>query len=229
MAKPDNILSQISDEKPVRLFLPILNADERLLIHCIFKKTESNYFNLLFPPGTLPVNTIDQSTSCLISLDVGGQNVSIESKIVAIVNDQTLKLIQQKIINHEQMREYFRVDCTVPIIIKSIIPEGFSSSEEYWEIVGTTVDLSGSGLRASFKTKPPARTQVRLELALPLINTTIVKTIASPVRITRLTENLWDAAYQFDQIEEEDQDTITGHCMATQRRLLRLKVKVKGN
>lgn len=229
MTEFNDFLSQISDDKPVRLFLPILNSDDRQLIQCVLRKVQNNRFQLLFKPGTLPVTQIDQNISCLISLDLGGQSISLESNIVNVVNNQTLEMVPQKTITHEQMREYFRVDCTVPIILKSIIPEAFGSPDDNWKILGTTADLSGSGLRASFTTAPPKDTQVRLELALPTTDTTIVKTLASPVRISQLTEKLWDAAYQFDAIEDEDQDAIIGCCLVAQRRLLRLKVKVKGN
>jgi len=222
-------LTKISDEKPVRLFLPIIDADDRLVIQCVLKKTQTTHFQLLFKHGSLPVNKIDKGTSCLINIDLGGKSVSIESKILEIINNQTLEMVLQKTITHEQMREYFRVDCTIPIILSSMIPEEFNSSHDNWKIPGTTVDLSGAGLRASFATEPPKNTQVRLELALPTTETTIIKTLASPVRISQLTDKLWDAAYQFDQIEDEDQDAIIGCCLGEQRRLLRLKVKVTKN
>jgi c-di-GMP-binding flagellar brake protein YcgR len=229
MTEFKDFLSQVSDSKPVRLFLPIIGMDDRQLIQCVFKKMESKHFQLLFKSGSLPVNKIDRDTTCLINLDVSGQSVSMESKIIEIVNNQTLEMVPIKTITHEQMREYFRVDCTVPIILKSVVPEAFGSPDDKWKILGTTVDLSGSGLRASFSTAPPKDTQVRLELALPTPETTIVKTLASPVRVSKLTDKLWDAAYQFDEIEDEDQDAIIGCCLVAQRRLLRLKVKVKGS
>lgn len=229
MTDQNNFLDTISDEKPVRLFLPIIESDDRLLIQCVLKKEKGNHFTLLFSSGTLPVSKIDKNTSCLISLDDGGKSISLESNIVRVVNNQSLEMILQKTITHEQMREYFRVDCTVPIILKSTVPEEFGTPDDNWKITGTTVDLSGSGLRASFTTAPPDNTQVRLELALPTTETIIVKTLASPVRISQLTEKLWDVAYQFDVIEDEDQDAIIGCCMVAQRRLLRLKVKVKGS
>ena len=225
----NSYLNRIQEHKPVRLFLPIKNQEERRLIQCVLETTEAPLFQLIFKGGELPVDTIDTQNTCLINLDDGGQSISIESKIVEIVDPQTLKLTTLKIINHEQMREYFRVDCTVPIILKSIVPEEFGSSEDNWKILGTTADLSGSGLRASFTTAPPENTQVRLELALPTTETTIVKTLASPVRISQLTEKLWDAAYQFDTIEDVDQDSIIGCCLVAQRRLLRLKVQIKGS
>ena len=227
MTELNAFFSKISDEKPVRLFLPTIGADDRALIQCIFKKMEGDRFKLLFKPGTLPVQDIDKDTSCLINLDLGGQSVSIESNIVNIVNNQTLEMIPQKTITHEQMREYFRVDCAVPIILKSLIPEGFGGPEDNWKVMGTTVDLSGSGLRASFKTAPPEDNQVRLELALPTTELTVVSAIASPVRITKLTNKLWDAAYYIDDITDEDRDKIIGCCLVAQRRMLRLKVQVR--
>lgn len=225
----DTFFSSIPDRKPVRLFLPTIGADDRTLIQCVFQKSKTNRFNLLFKPNTLPVQQIDKDTTCLINLDIAGQSVSIESNIVNVVNDQTLEMIPQKAISHEQMREYFRVDCAIPIILKSTIPEGFGEPEDEWKIMGITVDLSGSGLRASFKTAPPENTQVRIELALPSANPTIISAIASPVRITQLTDKLWDAAYHIDDIDDDDRDKIIGCCLVAQRRMLRLKVQVKNS
>ncbi len=227
MTENNELLKNISDDKPVRLFLPVTDSDDRLLIPCILKKMQNGHFQLLFVPGSLPVEKVDMNTSCLINIDLGGKSVSLESKIIDISNSQTLEMVPQKSISHEQMREYFRVDCTIPIMLSSIVPEAFATKEDNWKIPGTTVDLSGAGLRASFSQEPPADTQVRIELALPSTETNIVQTLASPVRITQLTEKLWDAAYQFDVIEDEDQDAIIGCCLIEQRRLLRLKVKVK--
>ncbi len=124
----DMFLTKTPDEKPVRLFLPILKADNRLLIQCIFKPVEGKYFQLQFKSGSLPVSQIDQQTSCIINLDVGGQSVSMESKIFQIVNSQTLEMVPQKTISHEQMREFFRVDCTVPIMLKSMVPDAIPSA-----------------------------------------------------------------------------------------------------
>ncbi len=228
MTDTNSFLSKISDEKPVRLFLPVIDSDDRILLHCVFKRQQGDHFRLLFKRGTLPQERVDLDTSCLVNLDVGGKSVSIEGKVDGIIDKQTLEIQAVKIISHDQMREHFRVDCTVPILLRSVIPEEFGSEKDNWTIPGTTVDLSGSGLRASFTEAPPEDTQVRLEIALPTTETTIVKTLASPVRISQLTEKLWDAAYHFDEIEDEDQDAIIGCCLVAQRRLLRLKVQVKG-
>ena len=227
MSEQTDFISKINDNKPVRIFLPVKNSEESLRLNCILHKLEAPYFELIFLKGVLAPEQLDQSSAIIITLDISGQLVSLEAKVLEIVNDQTLKMIAQKTISHEQMREYFRVDCTLPIQLKSIVPEEFDAPEEKWKIFGTTVDLSGSGLRASFTSPPPENTQVRMNLALPTAVPSIVNILASPVRISKLTDKLWDAAYFFDELTDDDRDTIIGCCLVAQRRLLRLKVQVK--
>ena len=229
MSEQIDYISKIPDNKPVRIFLPIKDSEESLRLNCVLQKTDSTHFSLLFNSGTLPVEHLDMNASIVISLDISGQAVSIEAEIVSIANPQTLEMVTLKTISHEQMREYFRVDCTLPLLLKSIVPEEFGMPEDKWKISGTTVDLSGSGLRASLTSPPPKNTQVRVSLSLPTAVPSIVTILASPVRISQLTEKLWDAAYHFDDITDEDRDSIIGCCLVAQRRLLRLRVKVKDN
>ena len=229
MSEYINFIDKLQDNKPVRIFLPLKNSEESQRVNCVLQKLAPPHFELVFLKGVLPLDRFDQNASIIISLDISGQAVSLEANTVEIVNDQTLKMVAQKSISHEQMREYFRVDCSLPIQLKSVVPEEFDSPDEKWRIPGTTVDLSGSGLRASFTSPPPENTQVRMELALPTAVPTVVNILASPVRISQLTEKLWDAAYRFDDVSDEDRDTIIGCCLVAQRRLLRLKVKVKDN
>ena len=227
MSEQTDFIKKIKDDKPVRIFLPLKDSEESFRVHCILHKLDESYFELIFLKGILPLERLDQSSVIIITLDISGQLFSLEAKILEIVNDQTLKMVAQKTISHEQMREYFRVDCTLPIQLKSVVPEEFNAPDEKWVIAGTTVDLSGSGLRASFTSSPPKNTQVRMDLALPTAVPSIVNILASPVRISKLTDKLWDAAYFFDELTDEDRDTIIGCCLVAQRRLLRLKVKVK--
>lgn len=169
------------------------------------------------------------TAAIVISLDISGQAISLEAKILNAANPQTLEMVALKTISHEQMREFFRVDCTLPLLLKSIVPEEFETPEDIWKISGTTIDLSGSGLHASFAAPPPENTQVRIHLSLPTAVPSIVNILASPTRISQLTEKSWDAAYHFDDIRDEDRDSVIGCCLIAQRRLLRLKVRVKDN
>ncbi|MBU0665492.1 MAG: PilZ domain-containing protein [Proteobacteria bacterium] len=228
MTTQTNFINDIPDSKPVRIFLPLQNADKRYRERCIFQKTTGPRFNLLFEPGALPISDLDTKSPCIINLDMAGKSVSLEAMIEQVANNQVLEMIVQKTISHEQMREYFRVDHTTPIIISSLLPEGFGSPEEHWKISGTTIDISGSGLLAIFHDKPPADKLARIQLPIhDEQSDSIITFLARPVRISEVEENSYVVAYHYDEINDEDRDRIVGQCLITQRRLLRLKVQVK--
>ncbi len=126
------------------------------------------------------------------------------------------------------MREYFRVDYTVPIIASSRYSEGdLDAPEEYWQISGTIIDLSGSGLLAIFHEEPPADKLVKIQLSLHDDRSNILSFLARSVRISEVEKNRYVVAYHFEEINDEDRDKIIGQCLITQRRLLRLNVQVK--
>ena len=224
-----DFINNIPDAKPVRIFLPLQGADQRHRQQCIFQKTIAPGFNLLFEPGTLPVDTIETKSPCIVNLDMAGQSVSIEAMIQQVVNGQVLEMIARKTISHAQMRDYFRVDYTMPIIAKSLIPEGFGTPEECWKVSGTTMDISGSGLLAFFHERPPADKLVKLQLPLPDDQSEFISFLARPVRTSEVEENRYVVAYHYEDINDEERDKIVGQCLITQRRLLRLKVQVKEN
>jgi c-di-GMP-binding flagellar brake protein YcgR len=223
-----DFINKIPNAKPLRIFLPLQGADKRHRAQCIFQKTSAPHFNLLFEPGALPVSDLDTNSPCIINLDMGGQSVSLEAMILQVVNEQILEMIVHKTISHEQMREYFRVDYTTPIIISSLLPEGFGNPEEHWKISGTTIDISGSGFLAIFRVRPPEDKLIRVKLPLHDEKTDSLITFqARPVRISEVEENSYVVAYHYEEINDEDRDRIVGHCLITQRRLLRLKIQVK--
>ncbi|MFH2123524.1 MAG: PilZ domain-containing protein [Pseudomonadota bacterium] len=230
MTTETDFINNIPETKPVRIFLPLQNADKRYRAQCIFQKTTAPRFNLLFESGALPASDLDSKSPCIINLDMAGQSVSLEAMIEQVVNNQVLEMIVKKTINHEQMREYFRVDYTTPIMTSSALPEGFGSPEEYWKLSGTTIDISGSGLLALFHEKPPADKLVRIQLPIHDGQTdSIITFLATPVRVSEVEENSYVVAYHYDEINDEDRDRIVGQCLIAQRRLLRLKVQVKDN
>lgn len=228
MTTQTDFINNIPDAKPVRIFIPLQAADTRYREQCIFQKTTAPRFKLLFKTGALPVNDIDLKSPCIINLDMAGRSVSLEAMIEQVLNDQVLELKVLKTINHEQMREYFRADYTLPIITCSQIPEGFGLPEEYWKIFGTTIDISGSGLLAIFNEKPPADKMAKIQLPLSSgQQSDSISFLARPVRISEVEKNRYVVAYHYEEISDEDRDRIVGQCLAIQRRLLRLKVQVK--
>lgn len=226
----NDILQNVPDGKPVRLFLPLVDSKERYRINCILQKTEDvTRFNLLFRPGTLPHDKINTAESCIVSIDVGGPNFSLEAMITEISNPQALQLVVRRTINHEQMREFFRVDAAAKVISSSFQPTVRGKDDSSWEVSGATIDISGSGILASFSEEPPADKQVRLDLTLPNDNDRSISILARPIRVHKITENQYDVAYHFEDISTEDRDLIIGYCLTIQRQLLRLKVQVKGS
>ena len=226
MTTPPDFIKDIPDAKPVKIFLPLQDTDKRHREQCVFQKTTPPRFNLLFKSGTLPAHAIDTKLPCIINLDMAGRSVSLEAMIQRIVNGQVLEMIARKTVNHEQMREYFRIDYTLPVLISSRTPEGVGAPEEHWILSGTTIDISGCGLLAIFNEKPPADKLIKLQFSLPDEQTNPISLLASPVRVSEVEKNRYVVAYYFEEINDDDRDRIIGQCLLTQRRQLRLKVKV---
>ncbi len=227
MAAEKDIIENIPDAKPVRIFIPLLNSLERYRMQGVYQKSTPPRFSLLFKAGALPVDAIDVQKPCIISIDMGGPTISVEAMITEVANPQQLNLIVQKSISHEQMREFFRVDATANVISSSFRPEFFGEDDNPWSIAGTTVDISGSGILANFSSPPPMDSQIRLEITLPTEKPETISVIAHPVRKQKISDKQYEVAYHFDDISIEDRDKIIGCCLRIQRRLLRLKVKVK--
>jgi hypothetical protein len=218
------ILDSIPEKKPVKAYLPITGKSEMQRTQCVLEHLESPAFCLRFVVGEMPDN-IDLSKGVVISVDMGGPTTSIEAAIISIPNIQTIELKAQKSITHEQMREFFRVDAVAPVISK-FQPE--HEGEEPWQIEGTSIDISGSGVLATFASPIPKTKFITLNITLPEgsgENETIT-IIAHQVRAQELEEGQHQVAFHFDQIDDEDRDKIIGCCLVLQRKSLRLRVQV---
>lgn len=226
MATDSSALNGIPNGKPVRIFIPIINRQERLRSQCVCQDIHPPKFTLLFKPAVLPLEVIDCKQPCIITIDLGGSSISIEAKIQEIVNSQTLQMIQQKSISHEQMRDFFRIDAVTQVISSSFRTQFTNTNNEPWIMQGETVDISGSGILAFFPAPPPEEKQVRLAITIPSAEPEVVSAIAHKVRMQKLDDGRYEVAYHFDDISIEDRDKIIGCCLVLQRKLLRLKIHV---
>lgn len=229
MASDTDLLNNIPKGKPVRIFLPLLNRQERARAQCLYQETEPPEFSLIFKPGVLPIEELDVQQPCIISIDMGGPTISLEARIKKIANRQTLQMEVENAINHEQMREFFRVDAVTSVISKSFHTELFSDTNEPWSTKGQTIDISGSGLLAIFEERPLSDKQVRLEITIPSFEQEIIKVLAHEVRTQQMHDGRYEVAYHFVDISTEDRDKIIGCCLVIQRKMLRLKVQVKND
>ena len=227
MSSDTTSLDQIQNGKPVRIFLPLTDRSDKIRAQCIYQQTSPPKFNLIFKPGILPVDDIDISELSIINVDLGGSNISLEAKILNISNSQTLEMVITKSINHEQMREFFRVDAVTDVISKSFETSVFDDDADQQEIAGKTVDISGSGILAIFKDKPPQTKHIKLEFSLPGEDLTTIQIFAHQVRVQKLHDGRFEVAYHFDDISDENRDSIIGTCLILQRKMLRLKVQVR--
>lgn len=216
-------LTKIPDLKPVRVYLPIKNNNQRYRTQAVYKSISPPRFELRFQPGVLPLDNLDRQKNCLVNVDFGGPNISMEASIGS-VSPQALGMKAEELVSHAQMREFFRVDAVTEVISKSFQPEFFGSQGRTWALSGKTIDISGNGILAAFSEKPPGDDLVRLEISLPESGGEIIKLLARQVRSQKIDEHQWETAFHFQDISSEDRDRIIGCCLEIQRRLLRLKV-----
>lgn len=214
-------LSSIPDNKPVRIYLPIKDHPQRYRTQALYKSIAESEFELHFQPGTLPVENLDLSESCLINVDFGGPNISMQA-IISSTSKHMLKMNAEKLLSHNQMREFFRVDAITEVISKSFQPDFFSSEGQPWSLRGKTIDISGSGILATFSEKPPEEEPIWLELTLPSGSGDLVKLLANPIRTYQVNTTYWEVAYHFQDISVADRDRIMGCCFEIQRQFLRL-------
>ncbi|MGI9536775.1 MAG: PilZ domain-containing protein [Desulfocapsaceae bacterium] len=218
-------LRKIPDLKPVRIYLPIKNNKQRYRTQAIYKSVTPPLFELRFHLGTIPLDNLDLEKNCLVNVDFGGPNISMEASI-ASVSIQTLRMTAEELVTHDQMREFFRVDTVTEVISKSFQPEFFNNQGQSWAIRGKTIDISGNGILAAFSEKMPDDELVRLEISLPARESQTIKILAKPVRNQQIEVDQWETAYHFQDISSEDRDRIIGCCLDIQRQFLRLKVDV---
>ena len=230
MNDPSNLIQSIPDNSSVRVFLPLTGHQERFRLNGMYQREEQSRFSLIFKAGMLPpADRIDMKTTAIITIDLGGPSVSLEGRVVEMVDERTLLMAAVKSFSHEQMREFFRVDAVTSVISSSFEPEVLSEElmTPPWRISGRTIDISGSGILATFGQKPPDMPQTRLEIALPTSNREKIKVLAHPVRIVEAQPGLYDVAYHFDEITQEDRDKIIGCCLIIQRQMLRLQAQAR--
>ena len=223
----DEIFTKIQTGKAVRIALPMIGNMEKERLSCVYQEESPPEFLLLFIPGSLPVEKIDKNRKAAVLLDISGQSISLAADIEKIIGEQTLRLIAREVISHEQLRDYFRVDVSAPLVARPALPGKNPADEQEWALNGGTIDVSGSGLLAMFSEPIDQNKPVRVELILPAGDAKTVQTIAHVVRTKKISDDQYQVGLHFDQINAEDRDRIMACCFEIQRKHLRLKVQVK--
>jgi len=217
------IINQLEDSALATLDIPIHEGEDQRL-NCIFKKTESPSFSLVFPPGTLPLEIIRFDTKCRLIVKHHESSLNLNVRIDETDGKRTLYCTALESISPESMREYFRVMISVPI--RASYKPGPREKTDPWELDGHTIDLSGGGVLALFPGKPLTRNRITLEISLPEQQAPVVCT-AKVVRTYRLRKNRFQVAFNIVDIEAKARDLIISSCLQEQRRQLRNKIRVE--
>lgn len=217
-------LIDIPDGKPLRAFLPVKNSQDRFRLACTFTFQEGKKFYLNFNLGLLTEDDIEINGVAVISMDIGGVSTSIEAVVIEAYSSQRLLLEMKSTITHSQLRDFFRVDAVTRVIGENF--QTLAGNDEDWQIEGKTIDISGSGILATFTQCPPKSDTIRLQITLPRTPPETISVIATRIRTQKIDDNNWEVAFRFDEISQEDRDKIIGCCLVIQRQLLRLKVEI---
>lgn len=228
MLTANNVIIKIPDAKAVKVFLPMKNNHERHCIHGVYQNSTSPFFSLNFDQGVLPVNSINCNGTCILNINIDGPTTFFEAKIYKIKDTQHLVMTALRQISPEQMREFFRVKVVVSVVAESFQPQRIENIDDSNIILeGETIDISASGILASFPNRPIFEKQAKLKIILPTLSNEIISVIAHPVRTVKISDKQFDVAFHFDDVTAVDRDKIIEFCLIIQRRLLRIKIKVK--
>lgn len=223
----NNIISKIQDGKTVRVFLPLKDSREKYIAHGVYRKSTAQYFNLQFNQGVLPINSIDPNGPCILNIRIDGPSTFFEAEIYKIKDLQHLVMTAIRQISPELMREFFRVKVVSNVVVESFQLQHTGEPANNFILKGETIDISASGILASFSNKPIFKKQVKLKINLPTQSNEIINVIAHPVRTVKISDKQYNIAFHFDDITSVDRDKIIECCLIIQRRSLRLKIKVK--
>jgi len=226
MTSGSDILETLVDNRPVRVFLPLRASKEMLRAHCIYRQTIPPGFNLLFQAGILPVASLDLKGTAILCVDESRPNLPLEARIRAVSNERVLEMVPIDASDQSQMREYFRVDASIAVIVRPLQPVGAAAAEAPWSLAGKTIDISGNGILAVFPEKPPLDQSIRLEITLPAGIPGTVSVPACSVRSRDIGDGNYEVAYHFEDMPDQNRDRIIGCCLVLQRKLLRLPLQL---
>jgi len=222
-----SFFNNITEGKAIRAAVPLVGVVEKERLHCFYGKAQPPAFTLFFPEGTLAIDQVDPSRTCMVMIDFTDQTISIAADISKIRDPQTLEVIAQDTVSHSQSRGFFRVDANTRVSTSSAMPEEMAQEGEGWKMLGDTVDLSGSGLLCSFSDPLEKGKAVKIELTLPTRAMEMINAVGHVVRCRKVNEGLYHVALHFDSIDSESQDKIMACCFELQRRHLRMRVQIR--
>lgn len=224
MSNIATILEKLKDGANTVIDFPDRNGED-LRYNSVFKPSEGNRFELIFPPDSWKESDLEMGVECLLAVKHKGNTVNLVARLDDLVNERRLAFTAKESVRPEALREYFRVSMNIEIQA-SYLPGPKEVARKPWKMMGTTIDLSGGGVLALMPEKPLNQKRIMLDLKLPEPQGT-VHSLAHVVRTYRLRKKRFQVAFHFDDMEQKTRDAIIAGCLQEQRRQLRENVQVE--
>ncbi|MCL2791015.1 MAG: PilZ domain-containing protein [Desulfobulbus sp.] len=215
------ILEKLNNNVPAVVELPGINGNT-IRCRALFVKKDSPCLDLVFPPQAWDAADLQIGADCTLAVEHSNMTVNLLARLDRVVNDRRLSLTARARVVPELMREYFRVAINTPIKA-AYIARPDEPETNTWELAGTTLDLSGSGVLAFFSVLPPSRRDIQLTITVPEEDHAIA-CLADIVRSYKIRDNRFHIAFHFEDIAAKTRDMIMACCMHEQRRQRREQV-----
>lgn len=222
MAKIDEILDKLNDNAPTMVDLPS-DRGEALRCNALLIKRESPLLELLFPPNSWTESDLKIGSYCNLVVDHKGLTVNLIARLDSVVGNRRLHFTAREPVSPEALRDFFRVSVNTQIEA-SYIAGPQEVKTQTWKMVGTTIDLSGSGVLALFPEKPPSTSRIQLIISMPDEEPPIV-CLANVVRSYRLRKSRYQVAFHFENVTAKTRDQLICFCLQEERRQLRENVR----
>lgn len=221
MTHIQDIFLLLSDSNPVLVDLPG-KREEIVRSRALLQHKDFPCFELLFPPDSWMADDLNFGADCVISVEHSGTTTNLIARLDHLSGDRLLRFTARESVSPITLRDYFRVSINTTITASHTAGEQEIHGQS-WDLTGTTIDLSGSGVLALFPEKPPSNTRIQLTIDVPNEEVPIVCQ-ATIVRSYRMRKNRYQVAFHFDDVAPKTRDAIIACCMQEQRRQLRENV-----
>jgi c-di-GMP-binding flagellar brake protein YcgR len=222
VARINNILEKLNDHAPTTVDLP--GKSEGLLrCRALLVKLEPPGLELVFPPHSWVADDLAFGADCNLAVEHNGSTVNLIARLDEVVQPRRLRFTAREPIAPESLREFFRVPINLPIEV-SYIAGPKETKTETWKMIGTTLDLSGSGVLALFADKPASNHRIQMIISIPNEKTPVA-CLANVIRSYRIRKNRFQVAFHFENISPKSRDMLISCCLQEQRRQLRENVQ----
>ncbi|MGE4561049.1 MAG: PilZ domain-containing protein [Desulfobulbus sp.] len=218
------LLNRIHDHASAVVDIPAKNG-ENYRCKAVLLKKEIPTLELVCPPNSWEEENLTLATDCNMEIEHEGQTINLIARLDKVNGNRRLEFTAKEPMSPDSLREYFRVLINVPIEA-SYIAGPREVNAKTWKMLGTTIDLSGSGVLAVFAEKPATLHNIQLVMTMPDDAPSIV-CLADVVRTYRMRKNRYQVAFHFGVISGKTRDQIISSCLQEQRRQLREKVQTE--